>query len=79
VCLYKLKQNKHFKTFDVLLTMHLSLILVIDQLNAQNRVLLCLLYSSICFEHYALIIRRSKLYYTASGSIKPVVGRPVHL
>ena len=26
----------------------------------------------------ALIIRRSKLYYTASGIITPVGGRPVH-
>ena len=26
-----------------------------------------LLYSSTCFEHYVLIIRRSKSYYTASG------------
>jgi len=25
-----------------------------------------------------LIIRRSKLYYTASGIITPVSGRPVH-
>ena len=25
-----------------------------------------------------LIIRRSKLYYTASGIITPVGGRPVH-
>ena len=25
-----------------------------------------------------LIIRRSKLYYTASGIIAPVGGRPVH-
>ena len=25
-----------------------------------------------------LIIRRSKLYYTASGIVTPVVGRPVH-
>ena len=25
-----------------------------------------------------LIIRRTKLYYTASGIIKPVGGRPVH-
>ena len=25
-----------------------------------------------------LIIRRSKLYYTASGTITPVGGRPVH-
>jgi len=30
------------------------------------------------FEHYVLIIRRSKLYYTASGIVTPVGGRPVH-
>ena len=29
------------------------------------------------FEHYVLIIRGSKLYYTASGIITPVGGRPV--
>jgi len=34
--------------------------------------------SSTCFEHYVLIIRRSKLYYTASGIITPVGGCPVH-
>jgi len=33
--------------------------------------IISLLYSSTCFEHYALIIRRSKLYYTASGIITP--------
>ena len=37
-----------------------------------------LLYASTCFEHYVLIIRRSKLYYTASGIITPVGDRPVH-
>ena len=30
------------------------------------------------FEHYVLIIRRSKLYYTASGIITPVDGCPTH-
>jgi hypothetical protein len=25
-----------------------------------------------------LIVRRSKLYYTASGIIRPIGGRPVH-
>jgi len=35
-----------------------------------------LLYASTCFEHYVLITR-SKLYYTASGIITPVGGRPV--
>jgi len=53
--------------FDVLLTVHLSIIFVINQLNAQNLVLL--LHASTCFEHYVLIIRRSELYYTASGII----------
>ena len=40
--------------------------------------MISLLYSSTCFEHYVLIIRRSELYYAASGIITPVGGRPVH-
>ena len=34
------------------------------------------LYASTCFEHYVLIVRRSKLYYTASGiiTLKQVSG-----
>ena len=54
--------------------------LVINQLNAQILVcfIISLLYAFIRFEHYVLIIRRSKLYYTASGIITPVGGRPVH-
>ena len=40
--------------------------------------IISLLYASTCFEHYVLIIRRSKLYYTASGIITPVGGHPVH-
>ena len=31
--------------------------------------IISLLYASTCFEHYVLIIRKSKLYYTASGII----------
>ena len=31
-----------------------------------------------CFEHHVLIVRRSKLYYTAFGIITPIGGRPVH-
>ena len=31
--------------------------------------MLSLLYGSTCFEHHVLIIRRSKLYYRASGII----------
>jgi len=54
----------------------LKQILVINKLNAQN--VISLLYASTCFEHYVLIITRSKLYYTASGTITPVGGRPLH-
>ena len=58
--------------FYVLLTVHLSIILVINQLNAQNLVfLISLLYASTFFEHYVLIIRRSKLCYTASVIVTP--------
>ena len=31
-----------------------------------------LFYASTCFERYVLIVRRSKLYYTASGIFTPV-------
>jgi len=31
-----------------------------------------LFHASTCFEHHVLIIRRSKLYYTASGIITPI-------
>ena len=37
-----------------------------------------LFHASTCFEHHVLIIRRSKLCYTASGVVTPVGGRPVH-
>ena len=40
--------------------------------------IISLLYASACFEQYVLIIRRSKLYYIASGIITPVGSRPVH-
>ena len=30
-----------------------------------------LFHASTCFEHHVLIIRRTKLYYTASGIITP--------
>ena len=35
-------------------------------------------HASTCFEHMVLIIRRSKLHYTASGIITPIGGQPVH-
>jgi len=31
-----------------------------------------LFYASTCFEHHVLIVRTSKLYYTAYGIITPV-------
>ena len=67
--------------FDVLLTVHLStFILLTNQLDAQNFCFtVSLFHASTCFEHNVLIVRRSKLYYTASGIITPVGGRPVHL
>ena len=37
-----------------------------------------LFHAYTCYEHSVLIVRRSKLYYTASGIITPIGGRPVH-
>jgi len=66
--------------FDVLLTVHLSIFTsVINQLDAQNVCFtISLFHASTCFEHYVLIIRRSKLHYTASGIITPIGGRLVN-
>jgi len=45
-------------------------ILVINQLDAENFCFtISLFHASTCFEHLVIIIRRSKLYYTASGII----------
>jgi len=65
--------------FYVLLTVHLSIfILVINHLDAQNFCFtISLFHASTCFEHHVLIIRRSKLYYTAPGIITHTGGRPV--
>ena len=78
----KIRRNRKnlFFFFYVLLTVHLSIfILVINQLDAQNFFFaISLFHASTCFEHHVLIIRRSKLYYTASSIIIPTGGRPVH-
>ena len=37
-----------------------------------------LFHDSTCFEHDVLSVRKPKYYYTDSGIIKPVGGRPVH-
>jgi len=72
-------QMNFFGNFDVLLTVHLSIfILVINQLDAQNFCFtVSLFHASTCFEHQVLIIRRSKFFYTASGIITPIGDRPV--
>jgi phosphoribulokinase len=66
--------------FYVLLTVHLSIFIsVFNQLDAQNFCFtISLFHASTCFEHHVLIIKRSKLHYTASGIITPIGGRLVH-
>ena len=68
--------KNYSKYFDVLLTVHLIIILAIKQKCTNSCFIISLLYSSTCFEHYVLIIRKSKLYYTASGiiTLKQVSG-----
>jgi len=77
---YLLVKQRSIPNFDVLLSVHLSIFsLVINQLDAQNFCFtISLFHASTCFEHHVLIIRRSKFYYTASGIITPISGRPVH-
>jgi len=55
--------------FFVLLTLRLSIILVINKPDAKILLIISLLYVCTSFDHYVLIIRRSKLYYTALGII----------
>jgi len=63
-------QHRDKIVFDVLLTVHLSIFIsVFSQLDEQN------LFRSkfyIMFRAHVLIIRRSKLHYTASGIITPI-------
>ena len=57
---------------------HLQWILAIDQLNAQILVfVISLLYSSTCFEHYVLIIRRADCIIQHLVSSHSVGCRPV--
>jgi len=67
----------HF--FYVLLTVHLGIILVINQLDVQNFCFtISLFHASTCFEQHVLIIRRSQLHFTASCIVTPIGGLPVH-
>ena len=72
--------DRIFTEFDILcIYRKLFFILVINQLEAQNFCFtISLFHASACFEHYVLIIRRSKLRYGASGIITPIGGRPFH-
>ena len=65
--------------FYVLLTVHLSISLDNDQLDAHLLYsTIRLLNSSTCSKHYMLIIRRLNFIDAASGIILSVSGRPVH-
>jgi len=71
-----LRENKNDDDyFDILLTVHFSVFIsVINQLDVQNFCFtISLFHACMCLEHHVLIIRRSKLYYTASGIIIPTV------
>ena len=75
MCSYFVKAYYNIVTFciffDVLLTVHLSIKLAINQLNAQilffnNKYIICLyMFRAICAHHQEV-----KLYYTASGIVK---------
>ena len=54
-----------------------NLFLNINQLDATNFII-SLFHASTCFEHMCSSSGGQKLYYTASGIITPVGGRPVH-
>jgi len=63
------RENKNKKIVFVL-TFCWPCISVINQLDAQNFCFtMSIFHAFICFEHHVLIIRRSKLHYTASGII----------
>ena len=65
--------------FDVLLTVHLSIFIsVINQLDAQNFCFTVSLFHVYMFQAHVLIIRRSKLHYTASGIVTPIGDHLVH-
>jgi len=64
--------------FDVLLTVHLSIILVINQIMNKflfyNKFIICLyMFRALCAHHQEV-----KLYFTASCIISSVGGHPVH-
>ena len=72
------RSNTNKPNFVVLLTVHLSIfILVINQLYAQNLFYNKFISCLYMFRAHVLIVRRAQLYYTVSGIITPIGGRPV--
>ena len=57
--------------------MYVNLFLNINQLDALNFII-SLFQACTCFEHMCSSPRGQKLYYTVSGIITPIGGRPVH-
>ena len=71
---YCLRKHSYFYIF---LTVHLSISLHNDQLDAHlHYFTIRPLHSSTCFEHYMFVIRRLKCIDAASGIVRPVSGRP---
>ena len=58
-------------SLNILLTVHIN---QLDALNFYNK----FISSLYVFRAHVLIVRRAKLYYTVSGIITPIGGRPVH-
>jgi len=67
-----LPNTNNGKNFDVLLTVHVSIFISVTNLMQKvlfyNKIISCL----YMFRAHVLIIRRSKLHYTASGIITPI-------
>ena len=57
--------------------MSIYLFLNINQLDALNFII-SLFQASACFEHMCSSSGGQELYYTVSGIITPIGGRPVH-
>ena len=60
--------NNNQKNFDVLLTVHLSIILIINQLNAQNlfynKFIICLyMFRALCAHHQEVKIVLYSIWY----------------
>ena len=64
-------------SLDILLTVHLSIILVTDQLNAPIIFIISLLYSCTCFEYSCAHHQEVKIVLYSTCHRHTVGGRPV--